>query len=86
MRPRQVSNVSSSTPAAIRFWLDDWFIDLDPAAAALDVVGLDMADPLPLDIDELEPEDSILPSLAQPPTMSAKKITNSAFLSMGNLQ
>ena len=86
MRPRHVSNVSSSTPAAIRFWLDDWLIDLDSAAAALDVVGLDMAGAPPLDIEELEPEDSIWPSLAQPPTMSAKDITNSACLSMGNLQ
>jgi hypothetical protein len=65
----------------------DWFIELDSAGAALDIVGLDgeaagldMAGSPPLDIDELLPEDTILSSPAQPPIISAKKMTNSVFL------
>jgi hypothetical protein len=58
MRPRQLSNVSSSTPAAIRFWLDgEWIVtpesvgvvasivELDPAAPPSDVVDLEAAGP-----------------------------------------
>jgi len=74
MPARQVSNVSSSTPAAIRFLVDrDWFMELDSAAAAPDiaglvdfgsaatipdVAGLDTAAP-PSAVDE-PPEDSIV--------------------------
>jgi hypothetical protein len=93
MRLKHVSNVSSSTPAARRASRDALFIEPDSAAEALDivglegaVVGLDMAPAPPLLIEELVSDDSILPSLAQPPTISAKRMTNSAFFSMGNLQ
>jgi hypothetical protein len=41
MPARHVSNVSSSTPAAIRFLLElGWFMELDSAAAVPDIVEL----------------------------------------------
>ena len=97
MRARQLSNVSSSTPAAIRVWLVDfdWFMALDSEAAVPDICGLVAvdsvaagADIVGLDtagVDVGPPEDStvsIFGSLAQPPRMSPKKITQIAVLSM----
>jgi len=97
MPARQVSNVSSSTPAAIRFLLDlDWFMELDSVAAAPDIVGLVEFDSVaaipdiagldttasPPAVDELPPEDCILPSLAQPPTMRPKRVIKIVFPSM----
>ena len=89
MRATQLSKVSSSTPAAIRAlldWVFDWFVELASAGGVLDIVGLDVVG---LDIvaappaaDELSLEDSIVLSLAQPPTMSPKSIIQTAFLSM----
>jgi hypothetical protein len=100
MRPRQESNVSSSTPAAIRVWLVlDWFMDLGSVAAASDIFGLVEvdsvaagADIVGLDtagVDVGPPEDSIVSifrSLAQPATISAKKVINTAFLRMSYLR
>src|SRR6476659_11143292 len=79
MRARQLSNVSSSTPAAIRVWLVDfdWFMALGSEAAVPDIVGLDTAG-----VDVGPPEDSIVfffLMLPQPPRMSPKKIIQIAF-------
>ena len=83
-----MSNVSSSTPAEIRALLDadfDWFMVLDSAGGVLDIVGLDV---LGLDVVAAPPApgelswDSIVLSLAQPPTMSPKRVIHIAFLSM----
>jgi len=94
MRPIHVSNVSSSTPAAIRVSDFDWLMDLGSVAGAVDIFGLVEvdsvvagADIVGLDtvgVDVLPPEDSIVSifrSLAQPATMRAKKI-KSVFLNM----
>lgn len=101
MRARQLSNVSSSTPAAIRVWLVDfdWFMALDSVAAVPDIFGLVEVDSVAavpdivgLDtagVDVLPPEDSIVSvfrSLAQPPRMSPKKIIQIAFLCMSYLR
>jgi hypothetical protein len=57
-------------------------VEVDSVAAGADIVGLDTAG-----VDELlSEEDSILPSLAQPPTMSPKNIIQIAFLSMSYLR
>ncbi|HET9845725.1 MAG TPA: hypothetical protein VFQ02_08220 [Nitrospira sp.] len=93
-----MSNVSSSTPAEIRALLDadfDWFMVLDSAGGVLDIVGLDVVglDIVGLDVVGLEVVaappapgelswDSIVLSLAQPPTMSPKRVIHIAFLSM----
>ena len=88
-----MSNVSSSTPAEIRALLDadfDWFMVLDSAGGVLDIVGLDVVglDVVGLDVvaAPLAPGelswDSIVLSLAQPPTMSPKRVIHIAFLSM----
>ena len=94
MRATQLSKVSSSTPAAIRPLLAadvDWFIELASARGVLDIVGFDAVGlvVVGLDIvaapppdDELSPEDSIVRSLAQPPTMSPKRVIQIAFLSI----
>ncbi len=53
-------------------------VEVDSVAAGADIVGLDTVDVVP-------PEDcivSIFGSLAQPPRMSPKTITQIAFLSM----
>ena len=101
MRARQLSNVSSSTPAAIRVWLVDfdWFMALDSEAAVPDICGLVAvdsvaagADIVGLDtagVDVGPPEDSIVSifgSLAQPPRMSPKKIIQIVFLCMSHLR
>jgi hypothetical protein len=94
MRATQLSKVSSSTPAAIRPLLAaevDWFIELASARGVLDIVGFDavglvvvgldiVAAPPPA--DELSLEVSIVRSLAQPPTMSPKRVIQMAFLSI----
>ena len=51
----------------------------------LDVVGLDVV-AAPPDADELSLEDSIVLSLAHPPTMSPKSVIHIAFLSMYHLR
>ena len=89
MRATQLSKVSSSTPAAIRSLLApdlDWFMESASARGVLDVVGfvvvgLDIVAAPPL-ADELSLEDSIVWSLAQPPTMSPKRVIQIAFLSI----
>jgi hypothetical protein len=48
-------------------------VELDSVAATPAIAGLDTAAPPPA-VDELSPEDCILPSLAQPPTMRLKKV------------
>ena len=81
----------------MRFLLElGWFMELDSVAAVPgivelvefdsvvampDIAGLDTAAP-PSAVDELPPEDSIFPSLAQPPTMRLKKVIKIVFLSM----
>ena len=98
MRATQVSKVSSSTPAAIRPLVDwdiGWFAELASARGVLDIVGLDVdgLDVVGLDVvaappdaDELSLEDSIVLSLAHPPTMSPKSVIHIAFLSMYHLR
>ena len=98
MRATQLSKVSSSTPAAIRPLLAadvDWFMELASARGVLDIVGLDIVglDVVGLDVvasppdaDELSLEDSIVLSLAHPPTMSPKSVIHIAFLSMYHLR
>jgi hypothetical protein len=84
MRARQVFNVSSSTPAAIRLVLElGWFLELGSATAPPDDLGLETAAP-PSDVDVDDPllDDSIWPSLAQPPTMSPNTVIHSALLNM----
>ena len=69
----------------------DWFIELASARGVLDIVGFDavglvvvgldiVAAPPPA--DELSVDDSIVRSLAQPPTMSPKRVIQIAFLSI----
>ena len=74
----------------------DWFMELASARGVLDIVGFDavgfdavglvvvgldiVAAPPPA--DELSLEDSIVRSLAQPPTMSPKRVIQIAFLSI----
>ena len=88
-----MSNVSSSTPAEIRALLDadfDWFMVLDSAGGVLDIVGLEVdgLDIAGLDVVAAPPApgelswDSIVLSLAQPPTLSPKRVIHIAFLSM----
>jgi hypothetical protein len=98
MRATQVSKVSSSTPAAIRPLVDwdiGWFAELASARGVLDIVGLDVVGldvvgldvvAAPPDADELSLEDSIVLSLAHPPTMSPKSVIHIAFLSMYHLR
>jgi hypothetical protein len=93
-----VSKVSSSTPAAIRPLVDwdiGWFAELASARGVLDIVGLDVVGldvvgldvvAAPPDADELSLEDSIVLSLAHPPTMSPKSVIHIAFLSMYHLR
>ena len=82
----QVSNVSSSTPAAIRFSVvRDWIVAFDSVGVLADVVGPGTTCSLPaidelsvvdglLVVDGVASGDSILPlSLAQPPTISPTK-------------
>jgi len=100
MRPRHESNVSSSTPAAIRFWVAlAWLMAVESDAAALDFGGLviaaspDVVEPVagagagapPLVIDELVSEDTVFPSLAHPPTRSPKNDSQIIVLSMEHL-
>ena len=81
MRARQVFKVSSSTPAAIRLVLElGWFLELGSATAPSDDLGLETA--APSDVDDPLLDDSILPSLAQPPTMSPNTVIHSALLNM----
>jgi len=81
MRARQVFKVSSSTPAAIRLVLElGWFLELGSATAPPDDLGLETA--APSDVDGPLLDDSILPSLAQPPTMSPNTVIHSALLNM----
>ena len=56
------------------------FIELDSTAAPPDDVGLDMTPPP--DVDDPLLDDSILPSLAQPPTMSPNNVIHNALLHM----
>ena len=93
-----MSKVSSSTPAAIRPLVDwdiGWFAELASARGVLDIVGLDVVGldvvgldvvAAPPDADELSLEDSIVLSLAHPPTMSPKSVIHIAFLSMYHLR
>jgi hypothetical protein len=92
MRARHVSNVSSSTPAAIRFLLVlGWFIagaldivglvELDSAAATPTIAGFDEPGGPPA-VGEPPPEDCILPSLAQPLTTRPNKVIKIVFPSM----
>src|SRR6476620_6716729 len=89
MRARQLSNVSSSTPAAIRVWLVDfgWLMALDSEAGVPDICGPVAVDSVAAvaDIVGLDtagfgvgpPEDSIVfffLLIRQPPRMSPKKI------------
>jgi len=73
-----------------------WFLALESLAAALDVDGLVELDSVAaisdfagLDavggtvaVDELPLEDPIFPSLAHPPTIRPKKVSQRIFLSM----
>jgi hypothetical protein len=82
MRATQVFKVSSSTPAAIRLLLElGWFLELGLATAPPDALGLETAAP-PSDVDDPVLDDSIFPSLAQPPTMSPNTVIHSALLNM----
>jgi len=82
MRARHVFNVSSSTPAAMRFLLElGWFVALDSAATTSDFAGRDTAGES-MAVDELSFEDCIFPSLAHPPIMRTKKVIKIVFLSM----
>ena len=82
----QVSNVSSSTPAAIRFWLEpDWIVAFDSVGVLADLVEPGTTVSLPaidelLDVDGVPVVDGVAscdsilpPSLAQPPTISPRK-------------
>jgi hypothetical protein len=81
MRAKQVFKVSSSTPAAIRLVLElGWFLELGSATAPPDDLGLETA--APSDVDDPLLDDSILPSLAQPPTMSPNTVIHSTLLNM----
>ena len=81
-------------------WDIGWFAELASARGVLDIVGLDVdgLDVVGLDVvgfdvvaappdaDELSLEDSIVLSLAHPPTMSPKSVIHIAFLSMYHLR
>jgi hypothetical protein len=93
MRATQVFKVSSSTPAAIRLVLElGWFFELGSATAPPgsatappDDLGLETAAPpsdVDVDVDDPLLDDSIWPSLAQPPTMSPNTVIHSALLNM----
>jgi hypothetical protein len=76
-------------------WDIGWFAELASARGVLDIVGLDVVGldvvgldvvAAPPDADELSLEDSIVLSLAHPPTMSPKSVIHIAFLSMYHLR
>ena len=81
-------------------WDIGWFAELASARGVLDIVGLDIVGldvvgldvvgldvvAAPPDADELSLEDSIVLSLAHPPTMSPKSVIHIAFLSMYHLR
>jgi hypothetical protein len=76
-------------------WDIGWFAELASGRGVLDIVGLDIVGldvvgldvvAAPPDADELSLEDSIVLSLAHPPTMSPKSVIHIAFLSMYHLR
>jgi hypothetical protein len=71
--------VSSTDPDATRsiFVVIDGLVELDTAASLLDIVEVDTAVP-PSDVDDTL-SGSILPSLAQPLTMTPNKVIKNAL-------
>jgi hypothetical protein len=94
MRARQVSNVSSSTPAAFRLLLAEDGVKSVLACSAA-IVGPDTAAPPDMVStgttvaparDELPLDGSCFPSLAQAPTSNPKRASQTRVLNMTHLR